>query len=76
MSINHMWSAAVQPATQSAGDAGFSLGTLLMFVGGAVLLAFFCSIGLIARLRENKIQERKLQRLQPRSPDPAQPDSR
>lgn len=44
---------------QSSGDTGFSFGTLLLFVGGAVLLAFFCSIGLIARMREHKIDQRK-----------------
>ncbi len=40
-------------------DSGFSVGTLLLFVGGAILLAFFCSIGIIARIRENRLAERK-----------------
>jgi hypothetical protein len=37
----------------------FNVGTLLLFVGGAILLAFFCSIGVIARLRENRLTERR-----------------
>ncbi|MET3804624.1 cell division protein FtsW (lipid II flippase) [Nakamurella sp. UYEF19] len=36
-----------------------NVGTLLLFVGGAILLAFFCSLGLIARIREHRIEERK-----------------
>jgi len=50
----------VQAVSQTAPDGGFNLGTLLMFVGGAILLAFFCSIGVIARLREHRLEERKL----------------
>lgn len=50
---------AVIAAAQTADDNGFNIGTLLLFVGGAVLLAFFCSIGLIARIREHRIEERK-----------------
>ena len=45
--------------TQTTGDTGFSLANLLLFVGGAILLAFFCSIGLIARMREHKIEQRR-----------------
>ena len=44
--------------TASSTD-GFNLGTLLMFVGGAVLLAFFCSLGLIARIRERRLELRR-----------------
>lgn len=53
---------AVSPliaVAQNSSDGGFSIGTLLLFVGGAILLAFFCSIGLIARIREHRIEERK-----------------
>lgn len=47
-----------QPARDASSD-GFDVGTLLLYVGGAVLLAFFCSIGLIARIRGNRISERR-----------------
>ncbi len=44
---------------QTTQDSGFSVGTLLLFIGGAILLAFFCSIGIIARIRENRLAERR-----------------
>lgn len=50
---------SLQLAAAVAGDdGGFHIGTLLLYVGGAIMLAFFCSLGLIARLRDNRIQER------------------
>jgi hypothetical protein len=53
-----MTSARLAAAVTSS-DGGFNVGTLLMFVGGAVLLAFFCSIGVIARMRENRLEARR-----------------
>lgn len=50
---------AVLLAVAADTDSGFNLGTLLMFVGGAILLAFFCSLGLIARLREHRLEQRR-----------------
>ena len=44
--------------SQATADTGFSFGTLLLFIGGAIMLAFFCSLGLIARIREHKIEQR------------------
>lgn len=41
----------------NSGGGGFNLGTLLMFVGGALLLAFVSSIGIIARIRDNRLRE-------------------
>jgi len=55
-------------AAQAVDDSGFSLGTLALYVGGAALLAFFCSIGLIARIRENKLQQRAAARREPDEP--------
>lgn len=46
-------------SAQIVQDGTFNIGTLLIFVGGAILLAFFCSIGVIARLRENRLTERR-----------------
>ncbi len=46
-------------AAQQAGDGGFNVGTLLLFVGGAIVLAFFSSIGVIARMRENRLEARR-----------------
>lgn len=46
-------------SAQIVQDGTFNVGTLLLFVGGAILLAFFCSIGVIARLRENRLSERR-----------------
>jgi len=46
-------------SAQVVQDGTFNIGTLLLFVGGAILLAFFCSIGVIARLRENRLTERR-----------------
>ena len=48
-------------AMLAAADAatGFSWKTLLIFVGAAILLAFFSSIGIIARLRDRRVEERK-----------------
>ena len=48
---------AVLAAADAAG--GFSWKTLLTFVGAAILLAFFSSIGIIARLRDRRIEDRK-----------------
>ena len=53
--MNHLMQAAVS----SADDSGFSIGMLLMYIGGALLLAFFCSLGFIARIRENRLEERR-----------------
>ncbi len=46
-------------ATADTGTGGFDLRTLLLFVGGAVLLAFFSSLGLIARIREHRLEQRR-----------------
>ena len=48
-------------AAAEATDAGgaVNIGTLLLFIGGAILLAFFCSIGVIARMRENRLERRR-----------------
>lgn len=48
-------------ALLAAADAGngFSWKTLLTFVGGAILLAFFSSLGIIARIRERRNEQRK-----------------
>jgi len=56
---------------QADTDTGFNFGTFLMFVGGAVLLAFFCSIGIIARMRENRLEARRQQKASP--PPPSSP---
>lgn len=48
---------AVLAAADAAG--GFSWQTLLTFVGAAILLAFFSSLGILARLRERRIQDRR-----------------
>lgn len=58
MSMSTSVAMAQAVGTQPTGDAGFTWGTLLLFVGGAIMLAFFCSLGLIARLREHKIEQR------------------
>jgi hypothetical protein len=50
---------AVEQVVQSSADGALNVRTLLLFLGGAVLLAFFSSIGIIARMRENRIEERK-----------------
>lgn len=52
-------SSMIGQLARDASSDGFDVGTLLLYVGGAVLLAFFCSIGLIARIRENRISERR-----------------
>ncbi len=52
-------SAVLALAQQASSDGGFNVGTLLLFVGGALLLAFFCSIGVIARMRENRLEARR-----------------
>ena len=46
-------------AAGTADAGGFSVGTLLMYVGGAILLAFFCSLGFIARIREHRLEQRR-----------------
>lgn len=45
----------------AAADAagGFSWKTLLIFVGAAIMLAFFSSLGIIARIRDRRIEDRK-----------------
>ncbi len=48
---------AVMAAADAAG--GFSWKTLLTFVGAAVLLAFFSSLGILARIRDRRIEQRK-----------------
>ena len=52
-----MISTAVLAAADATG--GFSWKTLLTFVGAAILLAFFSSIGILARLRERRIEDRR-----------------
>lgn len=52
-------SQAFLQAARVADEGGFNVRTLLLFIGGAVLLAFFSSIGLIARMREHRVEERK-----------------
>ncbi|SDO47931.1 hypothetical protein SAMN04515671_1070 [Nakamurella panacisegetis] len=48
-------------ALAAADDGGgFSIGTLLMYIGGAILLAFFCSLGLIARIRDRRVEQRRV----------------
>lgn len=44
----------------AAADAsgGFSWKTLLVFVGAAIMLAFFSSLGIIARIRDRRIEDR------------------
>lgn len=44
-------------AASAAG--GFSWKTLLTFVGAAILLAFFSSLGIIARIRDRRIEARR-----------------
>lgn len=56
MVMNSGLLAAVQ---QTDSSGGFNVGTLLLFIGGAILLAFFCSIGVIARMRENRLEARR-----------------
>jgi hypothetical protein len=53
-----MTSTILATAAQAAGG-GVDVGTLLLFIGGAILLAFFCSIGVIARMRENRLEARR-----------------
>lgn len=52
-------SQAFMQAVQGSDDGGFNVRTLLLFIGGAVLLAFFSSLGLIARMRDHRSEERK-----------------
>ena len=47
----------VLAATDAAG--GFSWKTLLIFVGAAIMLAFFSSLGIIARMRDRRIEDRQ-----------------
>ena len=55
-----MTSAILATAVQATGGGGeVNIGTLLLFIGGAILLAFFCSIGVIARMRENRLEARR-----------------
>jgi hypothetical protein len=61
--------AAVQ---QTDSSGGFNVGTLLLFIGGAILLAFFCSIGVIARMRENRLEARRQAKANNPTIDPAQ----
>ena len=59
-----MMSAILAAAVQATDEGGgISIGTLLLFVGGAILLAFFCSIGVIARMRENRLESRRQEKL-------------
>jgi hypothetical protein len=48
-------------AMLAAADAtgGFSWKTLLIFVGAAIMLAFFSSLGIIARMRDRRIEDRR-----------------
>lgn len=48
---------ALLAAADAAG--GFSWKTLLIFVGAAIMLAFFSSLGIIARIRDRRIEDRK-----------------
>jgi hypothetical protein len=48
---------AVLAAADAAG--GFSWKTLLIFVGAAIMLAFFSSLGIIARMRDRRIEDRR-----------------
>lgn len=52
-----MSTAAVLAAVDAGG--GFSFKTLLIFVGAAILLAFFSSLGIIARIRDRRIEDRR-----------------
>ena len=67
--------AVMSAAVLAAADAdGFSWKTLLTFVGAAILLAFFSSLGIIARLRDRRIEERKEARLAQERQQHAGPD--
>lgn len=46
-------------SAQIVQDGTLNIGILLLFVGVVILLAFFCSIGIIARPRENRLTERR-----------------
>lgn len=59
-----MTSTMLAAAVQATDGGGFSVGTLLLFVGGAILLAFFCCIGVIARMRENRLEARRQAKLE------------
>ena len=48
------------------GDGGFSWGTLLLFVGGAFLLAVVSGLGILARMRDRRHEMRRLEREQAR----------
>ena len=53
-----MITSALARLAQAAPESGFGVGTLLLIIGGAIMLAFCCSIGVIARIRENRLAER------------------
>jgi amino acid transporter len=71
-----MTTAVMTTAVLAAADAagGFSWKTLLTFVGAAILLAFFSSLGIIARLRDRRMEERKEARLAQERQQRAEPD--
>ena len=70
-----MTSNALRDAAAAASADGFHVGTLLMYVGGALLLAFFSSLGLIARMRERRLdQKRARDAAAVRPPDPGASD--
>jgi hypothetical protein len=54
-----MTPAILAAAVQTTDGGGINIGTLLLFIGGAILLAFFCCIGVIARMRENRLEARR-----------------
>ncbi|GAA2012733.1 hypothetical protein JL107_06130 [Nakamurella flavida] len=56
--VVHGWAAAAPD-----GGGGFSWGTLLLFIGGAFLLAVVSGLGILARMRDRRHEQRRDERL-------------
>ncbi len=58
--------------TEAAGASGGSQPSTWVYVGGALLLAFVSSIGFLARIRERKTEQGKLEQREHDRGDAAQ----